>query len=284
MVAMDAPTQLEHIIGDHELIRSIGKGAYGEVWLGKSLVGIYRAVKVVYRRNFQHAAPFEREFRGLKKFAPVSMSYAGFVQILHVGKNDAEGYFYYIMELGDDELTGQQIKPETYSAKNLGKELKKSGGLPVSECLTVGVQLAAALEHLHKRELKHREIKPSNIIFVNGIPKLADIGLVTALEVNNNDATYVGTPGYIAPEGPGSRAADIFSLGKVLYECSMGRDCQQYPELPSSLLDRPEKEELVELNKVISKACDPDPRCRYATAAELHADLLRIQNHLRAPA
>jgi hypothetical protein len=282
MVASDSPTQLEHVIGDHELIRSIGKGAYGEVWLGKSLVGIYRAVKVVYRRSFQHAAPFEREFRGLKKFAPVSMSYGGFVQILHVGKNDREGYFYYIMELGDDEITGPEIKPESYSAKNLAKELKKRGGLPVSECLAVGIQLAAALEHLHKRELIHRDIKPSNIIFVHGVPKLADIGLVTALEVNNTDATYVGTPGYIAPEGPGSRAADIFSLGKVLYECSMGRDCQQYPELPSSLLERPEKDELLELNKVISKACDPDPRCRYKTAAELHGDLVKIENRVRA--
>jgi serine/threonine protein kinase len=146
----------------------------------------------------------------------------------------------------------------------------------VRECLTLGTELSAALEHLHHKELIHRDIKPSNIIFVNGAPKLADIGLVTAMEEDRTDVTYVGTPGYIAPEGPGSRAADIFSLGKVLYECAMGRDCAQYPELPSSLLA--DKDELLELNKVISKACDPDPRCRYSTAKDLHSELLKLQD------
>ena len=206
----DAPTVLtpatakveEGIIGDHELVRPIGSGAYGEVWLGKSLVGIYRAVKVVYRKKFEHAAPFEREFRGLKKFAPISMSNRGFVQILHVGKNDSEGYFYYVMELGDDETRGQNIDPNTYSAKNLGKELKKRGSLPVRECLSIGIELSTALEQLHDKELIHRDIKPSNIIYVHGVPKLADIGLVTAMEPDRTDVTYVGTPGYIAPEGP----------------------------------------------------------------------------------
>jgi len=100
------------------------------------------------------------------------------------------------------------------------------------------------------------------------------------MEADPTDVNYVGTPGYIAPEGPGSRAADIFSLGKVLYECAMGRDCQQYPELPSSLLARSDKDELLELNKVIAKACDPDPRCRYRTAKELESELLRLQNRI----
>ena len=76
-------------IADHEVLRSIGKGSYGEVWLAKNLTGTLRAVKVVHRNSFTDARPFEREFGGLKRFEPISGSHAGFVRILHVGR-DAE--------------------------------------------------------------------------------------------------------------------------------------------------------------------------------------------------
>src|SRR5205823_14106789 len=63
--------------------------------------------------------------------------------------------------------------------------------------------------------LIHRGIKPSNVICVTGEPKLADIGLVADA---NGTGSFVGTAGYIPPEGPGSPAADVYSLGKVLGE------------------------------------------------------------------
>src|SRR2546422_791708 len=61
-------------IPDHSLVRSIGKGAYGEVWLAKDVIGTYHAVKVIYRKSFKDAGPFEREFRGIQKFTPISRS------------------------------------------------------------------------------------------------------------------------------------------------------------------------------------------------------------------
>jgi len=67
------------------------------------------------------------------------------------------------------------------------------------ECLTIGLALATALDHLHRHGLVHRDIKPSNIVFVSGIPKLADIGLVTHVEAT---LSLVGTEGYLPPEGP----------------------------------------------------------------------------------
>src|SRR5579863_9706035 len=103
------------VIPDHELVRCIGRGSYGEVWLARNVMGNYRAVKIVYRKTFENDRPFEREFNGIQKFEPISRSDNSQVNILHVGRK--EGYFYYVMELADDETTGQTINPETYSAR-----------------------------------------------------------------------------------------------------------------------------------------------------------------------
>ena len=85
-------------IPDHELIRRIGEGSYGEVWLARNVVGTYRAVKVVYRKTFEHDRPYEREFGGMEKFEPVSRTHEGLVNVLQIGRNTQAGYFYYIME------------------------------------------------------------------------------------------------------------------------------------------------------------------------------------------
>src|SRR5437016_1101014 len=114
-------------IPDHELLRRVGEGAYGEVWLARNVMGTYRAVKVVYRRTFSDDRPYEREFDGIKKFEPISRSQASQVDILHVGRNDAAGYFYYVMELADDERRGTKINPDDYSAKTLRTEIANRG-------------------------------------------------------------------------------------------------------------------------------------------------------------
>ena len=60
------------VIPDHELIRCVGQGAYGEVWLARNVLGTYRAVKIVFRDSFSSDQPYEREFRGIQRFEPVS--------------------------------------------------------------------------------------------------------------------------------------------------------------------------------------------------------------------
>jgi hypothetical protein len=134
----------------------------------------------------------------------------------------------------------------------------------------MGLSLSAALAELHRVGLIHRDIKPSNIIFVNGVPKLADIGLVTDAA---ESGSYVGTEGFIPPEGPNSPQADVYGLGKVLYEVSMGKDRLDFPEPASELDALPDREVLRELNSIPLMACQPDRRARYASAASMHAEL-----------
>src|SRR5262245_9532358 len=91
-----------HDISDHQLVRRIGEGAFGEVWLARNVLGAYRAVKIVRRSKFDSDRPFQRELDGIKHFDRVSRSHPGFVNILHVACNQPPTCFHYIMEAADD--------------------------------------------------------------------------------------------------------------------------------------------------------------------------------------
>ena len=96
-------------IPDHELLRCIGSGSYGEVWLARNVMGTYRAVKVIYRATFSDDRPYEREYHGMQRFEPVSRSHDGLVDILQIGRNNTAGYFYYVMELWTGTRTSALI-------------------------------------------------------------------------------------------------------------------------------------------------------------------------------
>ena len=258
------------MVPDHTLLRLIGKGSYGEVWLARNVAGTFRAIKIVHLNAFRNQRPFEREFKGVLKFEPISRSHQGFVDVLQVGRNDEAGYFYCIMELADDARHSRAIFPETYAPRTLSYDLSCRGQLPISECQRIGAAIASALDFLHRQGLIHRDIKSSNIIFINGAPKLADIGLVTEMA---EARSYVGTEGFIPPEGPGTVQADLYSLGKVLYEISTGRDRHDYPELPTQLGAPEERKKLIAFNRIILNACRANPQERYRSAGQMLADI-----------
>ena len=267
-------------VPDHQLIKRIGEGAYGQVWLARDAIGTYHAVKILQRSSFSEGRPYEREFHGLQQFTPISRQHPGLVQILHVGRNDRAGFLFYVMEAADDEHTGQAINPDQYMPRNLSRELKQQGPMSVQAALDLGIALAEALEFVHNHGLIHRDIKPANIIFVQGRPKLADIGSVTAISTEPDAISFVGTAGYVAPEGPGTAAADLYGLGKLLYVASTGCTVQQFPDLPTSLSERADVEALLNLNKIVLKACEPVTSMRYGTAQGLLADLRQLRASL----
>ena len=253
------------VIPDYTLLKRIGSGAYGEVWLAQSVTGALRAVKIVWREDFELTKTFHREFEGIQQFEPISRGHPCLVHILHVGWNEHKGFYYYVMELADDAEKGAQIDDlAAYNARTITSDMKAQGRLDLHFCREAGMYLADALGYMHDHGLTHRDIKPSNIIFVGGMCKLADIGLVAA----SGERTFVGTEGFVPPEGPGTPQADIYSLGKVLYEMSSGNDRMEFPEVPASLRDD-EWDFWVDLNRVICRACAPDLKERYATAGHL---------------
>jgi formylglycine-generating enzyme required for sulfatase activity/serine/threonine protein kinase len=248
----------------------IGRGAYGEIWLARSMTGALRAVKVVYRATFESERAFQREFQGMSSFEPISRAHAGFVDILHVGQT--HDYLYYIMELADDHVAGRAIDIPNYEPRTLKSDLARHHRLSAGESIQLGLSLTEALETLHASDLTHRDIKPSNIIFIDGVAKLADIGLVAA----TGQRSFVGTEGYVPPEGPGTPQADVFSLGKLLYEVSTGKDRLDFPEVDSQLTARPDRQQLLQLNEVLLKACANKTDERYKSAAEMHNDLAAL--------
>ena len=266
-------------IPDHELLRVIGRGSYGEVWLARNVMGALRAVKVVYRAHFDHERPYEREFGGIQRYEPLSRSGEGLVQVLHVGRNDAAGCFYYVMELADDDGAGPafEVPPDaaTYAPRTLRSDLERLRRLPVDECLEIAGALATGLEQLHRRRLVHRDLKPSNVIFVNGRAKLADVGLVAGADESRS---FVGTEGFVPPEGPGRATADLFGLSRLLYQAATGLGPERFPEIPPDWLETPDASGRIEFHEILLKLGEGDAVRRYQTATDVLADLALLRS------
>jgi CHASE2 domain-containing sensor protein len=258
----------------------IGQGSFGKVWIVRNAIGQYQALKAIYQSNFgQNKAPYEAEFKGLQKYKPVSEKHAGLLRIELISKMKEEGYFYYVMELGDAQKPGWETDPASYKPRDL-ENMRRQKHLPPGECLRILAILADALDFLHRQGLIHRDIKPSNVIFVNERPKLADIGLVADIRPAGHLNTMVGTPGYMPPmpERPGTIQADIYALGMVLYVISTGKDPGFFPDINTTLMERSGHQEFLRLDTIILKACQPDILLRYQTTALMLSDLQAALN------
>jgi serine/threonine protein kinase len=254
-----------------------GEGAYGKVWLARTRTGEWRALKVIYQAKFgDDAGPYEREFNGIKKYQTISDQHRGLLRVDFVSAK-TDGGFYYVMELGDSLVPGWPQAPATYRPRDLVSERAQlpKRRLPVKDCLRLGMTLCEALDFLHRQGLTHRDIKPQNIIYVNGRPKLADLGLITGIRSADEERTLVGTPGYMPPlpERPGTPAADLYALGMVLYVLATGRPPTHFPVVATTLVSTGEPPDFLPLNEIILKACQPLPADRFATAAQMRSAL-----------
>jgi serine/threonine protein kinase len=270
-------------VGGYELIRKIGSGTHGQVWLSRSATGQYNALKTMKRDEVEDDSQFDREFRGICHYEPLSRDHEGLVNILYVTRDDEAGLYFYVMELADDLHNAQDFAPESYQARNMAAEIDSRGRLPMNECLTAGIQVAKALGHLHSNNVVHRDIRPSSIIYCRNRIKLTDVSFMTAI---GGSFSASGTQGYAPIEGPGYPPADVFSLGKVIYEMATGLHRRYFPSLPTASpgVSADENQFQNALIQTLSVACHVEQSKRYSDGNQLAEALTHLHAELANPA
>ena len=206
------------------LRQKCGVGAYGEVWLAEDSIGTRVALKIIYN----HGSYSERELAGLKNYK--DCNHPNLLKIRYVEINDKR--ICCIMDAADDLNCGKgEYLPDT-----LANRLNKFGRMDGKEIVSMLDGLLNGLEELHKHGLVHRDIKPDNILWVNGRPTLADVGLIAL----DGKGSLVGTPGFMSPKlmsgkGQADTSDDFYALGKVIYCALTGLPVGEYPSIPENM-------------------------------------------------
>ena len=276
-------------IGPYRLIRKLGRGGMGDVFLAERDDEQYQArvaIKLV-RPGMDTdfiLARFRRERQTLARLQHPNIS-----RLLDGGSTD-QGLPYIVMEYID----GVWLTEYT-NARALG----------IADRLRLFLDVCAAVDYAHRHFIIHRDLKPGNILVdADGAPKLLDFGICKLLR---SDAIAVDetiaaplTPNYASPEQARGDAitplSDVYSLGAVLYELLCGRPSRQFenlsPHAIAAAFDRPlvPPSKLVmsgtlarqlagDLDNVVLRALETEPDRRYQSAAELADDLRRYLEH-----
>jgi len=251
------------------MIRPIGEGGFGQVWLGRNrTIGRLCAVKVIPRRHGHPTRAAEREVVSLTVLMENSeIQHSNLLGIHHAGETD--DYLFYTMDLADD-ITGQPPSDDPgYRPATLSLRLE-SGPLAPENCLIYARQLLAGLAHLHEQGLVHRDVKPANCLFLAGELRLADFGLVTRAD---QDISRLGTLKYMPPDGCMDVRADVYAAGLVIYEMFTGLPAECFPRLASKAGEMLNEPRLLALNRLVLKACARDPHRRFPDAIRMLAAL-----------
>lgn len=269
----EPPEEVLPVIKDFEIIRSIGKGGFGSVYLARDVTGTVLALKVVRRSEGADSGLYEREYNSLCSYRPLSGKHPNLLTILHIGKDEDNGFFYYTMPLADD-ISGAACDPkttDTYRPKTLENVISGPGtAMPVRDAVSKVLPVLDALEFLHKSKPPrlHRDVKPANILIIDGMPVLGDIGLITEPKPV---MTQYFSGGYTPSGGITTPAGDLYSVGRILLAAVGGDVSKPGVSLPTVQSEAPDAL-FPALNQVIIKA----DALKYKSAAAMRKDLEKI--------
>jgi two-component system, LytTR family, response regulator len=269
-------------IAHYRIVSQLGEGGMGAVYLADDMTLGRRVALKVLPANM--AADPERMHRFVQEARLASaLTHPNVAYIYEIGEHDGLRF-----------LAMEYVEGEPLSVR-LGR-----GPLPLSELLSIGIQVADALDDAHSKGIVHRDIKPSNMMITpRGYVKVLDFGLAKLESPRSRDETQLitsagvvmGTVAYMSPEQALGRdldhRTDLFSLGVVLYEMAtarlpfsgatvsetMARILNSQPEaLARFNYDVPEG-----LERVVRKSLEKDRERRYQTARELVVDLKNLE-------
>ncbi|MCP4455639.1 MAG: protein kinase [Planctomycetes bacterium] len=202
---------------------------------------------------------------------------ANLLHIHHVGKTDA--HLFYVMDLADDVTGGPPSKDPDYQPATLKNRLSH-GPMASETCLAHARQLVTALASLHSTGMVHRDVKPSNCLFIDGELKLADFGLLTQ---SHTLVSQIGTHGYMPPDGHMNMRADVYAAGLVIYEMVTGLPADSFPHLDKQAEHIAANPILRQLIRLTLEACQGDPQKRPEDADQLLSELNRIDDLCESP-
>lgn len=257
-------------VGPYTLLKKLGQGGFGEVWLAEKKT-------TFITKNFAVKLPLKEQVDAdaVRHEATLWEQASGHPNVLPI--------------IDADEFDGQIAIVSEYAPDgSLADLLKKQGRLSVEKAVEMIDGILAGLEFLHSRKIIHRDLKPDNVLLQGETPRLADFGISRVLRttMTSSSVNLAGTPYYMAPEAfdkKRNEQTDIWAVGVMLYELLAGKrpfEEDNLINLVSSIATQ-EPQPLPAnvpnwLNDVVRKALAKVPESRYKTASKMRLHIRQL--------
>ena len=255
--------------------RELGRGGMATVYLAQDTKHGRKVAIKVLRPELTASLGVDRFVREISIAA--QLTHPHIVPLLDSG--EAAGLLYYVASY--------------VSGGSLRDWLQRERRIPLADALRITREVCAGLDYAHRNGFVHRDVKPENILFADGLAVLADFGIARACTRPDGSSltetgVVVGTPEYMSPEQASGEAdigvaSDVYSLACVLYEMLAGEPPLRGDTVRATMakqvtqIPRPVRERLPDVpaavDRAIARALDKNPDRRFASAAEFAAAL-----------